>query len=314
MIQQNHRKRDIVIDREQILDFAKNYFNSQEDAKWNGRQIRNACHTALALAEFRAQGGNHKKIIDPQAVIHLKVDDLETVSKAYLEFMKYLTEVHDKKGFEMWAQSGNIRAKEKDFVKKIAKMYEDMMWQKTASEQQDQGNNYNSAQAPSHATPDVTAKSSFHSTASPPPPQSGLGPAQHGAISHGPPVTPSTSHAAPSGPIPPAPAPSEQPPPQQYPPTFGPAQGYPPAGAWPGYYPPPSGYGQAPPGNLGGPPPLGAQPYPPWQQYPAQPPPQQQQLQQQNATQGPPYYPPPEGYAGPYPQQAPPLATGAARA
>ncbi|KAN0108720.1 hypothetical protein V8E51_008462 [Hyaloscypha variabilis] len=302
MIHQNHRKRDIKIDREKILDFAKNYFNIQEDAKWNGRQIRNACHTALALAEFRAQGGSHKKIIDPQAVIHLKVDDLEIVSKAYLEFMKYLTEVHDKKGFEMWAQSGNIRAKEKDFAKKMAKMYEDIMWQKTESEEQDQGNNHNSAQAPSRAAPDVRTQSSIYSTASPPPPQPGLGPTQHGAISHGPPVTPSTSHAAPSGPIPPAsaPAPSEQPPPQQYPPTYGPAPGYP-AGAWPGYYP---GYGQAPPGNPGGPPP-GAQPYPPWQQYPAQPQAQQHQPQQ-NATQGQSYYPPPEGYAGPYPPRAPP--------
>ncbi|PMD44619.1 hypothetical protein L207DRAFT_454313 [Hyaloscypha variabilis F] len=304
MIEQNHRKGNIQIDREEILDFAKNYFNVQEDAKWNGRQIRNACHTALALAEFRAQGGSHKKIIDKQAVIHLKVDDLETVSKAYLEFMKYLTEVHDKKGFDMWAQSSNVRAKEKDFLKKMAKMYEDTMWQKTESKEKDQGNNHNPAQAPGHAAPDAPPQSSIYSTASPPPPQPGLGPTQHGAIPHGPPVTPSTSHAAPSGPIPPAPAPapSEQPPPQQYPQTYGPAPGYPPASAWPGYYP---AYGQAPPGNPGGPPP-GARPYQPWQQYPAQPLPPPQQQPQQNAPQGQPYYPPPEGYVGPYPAQAPP--------
>ncbi|PVH90321.1 P-loop containing nucleoside triphosphate hydrolase protein, partial [Periconia macrospinosa] len=94
MIDGNHRKGKIKIDREEVIKFATKYFWSQKEARWNGRQIRNACHTALALAELRAQGGSHKKVKDLGAVIHLKVDDLEIVSNAYLEFMKYLTEVH----------------------------------------------------------------------------------------------------------------------------------------------------------------------------------------------------------------------------
>ncbi|KAH8745241.1 hypothetical protein BGZ57DRAFT_975572 [Hyaloscypha finlandica] len=306
MIDGNYRKGEIEIDRDGIIEFATKYFHSQKDARWNGRQIRNACHTALALAEFRAQGGSHKKAIRG-AVIYLKVDDLEIVSNAYLEFMKYLTEVHDKKGFEMWAKSVNIRAKEEDFARKIAKMYEDMNQHKAINEQQNQPSKHGPLQAPGQGASDPTTNLPAHAAA-----PAGTG-WTNGAISHEQPVTQSTPSVASPGPRSSGPAPSaEQPHPQQQPPppAFDPAQGYPPPGAWPGYYQHPGGYAQPPQGNPAGPPPLAPQPYQPWQndpryaQYPPMQPPQAPPQQQ------PPYYNnAPGGHVGPYPPPPPPPAS-----
>lgn len=90
----NNDKRNIKIDRDEIIDFALDYFKVNEKARWNGRQIRNACQTALALAEFKAQGGSHQKVLEPDAEVRLAVDHFKTVSKAYLEFTKYLKQLY----------------------------------------------------------------------------------------------------------------------------------------------------------------------------------------------------------------------------
>jgi hypothetical protein len=119
----------------------------------------------LAIAKFRAQGESHKKVKDPGAVIHLKVYDLEIVSNAYLEFMKYLTEVHDKKGFEMWAKSVNIRAKEEDFARKIAKMYEDMNRHTATNERQDKPSKHGLFQTPGQGASGLITQPSAHGAA-----------------------------------------------------------------------------------------------------------------------------------------------------
>ncbi|KAK2599691.1 hypothetical protein N8I77_011424 [Diaporthe amygdali] len=90
----NNDKRNIKIDQDEIIDFALEYFKINEKARWNGRQIRNACQTALALAEFKAQGGSHQKVLQPDAEVRLAVDHFKTVSKAYLEFTKYLKQLY----------------------------------------------------------------------------------------------------------------------------------------------------------------------------------------------------------------------------
>lgn len=81
--------------------------------RWNGRQIRNACQTALALAEFDAQGGNHERIVDPNAVVKLTVKHLEIVSAAYLEFMRYLEKLY-KTDQDRLAHKRGYRARELD--------------------------------------------------------------------------------------------------------------------------------------------------------------------------------------------------------
>lgn len=107
--------RTISIDEKKILAFAEEYFNEHGEEKWNGRQIRNACQTALALAEFRAQGGSHKRLENIDAAVELNVEDLKTVSTAYLQFMQYLNDVRGK-DIDRWAKGMKIRARELDLL------------------------------------------------------------------------------------------------------------------------------------------------------------------------------------------------------
>lgn len=88
-----HKKRRIDIDKYGIGSFATKHFNEYPSARWNGRQIRNACQTALALAEFEAQGNSHEAIANPDAVVKLKVKHFDTVRNAYVEFTKYMDDL-----------------------------------------------------------------------------------------------------------------------------------------------------------------------------------------------------------------------------
>ncbi|KAK3308297.1 uncharacterized protein B0T15DRAFT_572501 [Chaetomium strumarium] len=107
--------RPIEIEEDRIIDFVRHYFETHKNEKWNGRQIRNACQTALALAEYRAQRSNYERVTDTTAVVRLEVDNLRMVSNSYLQFMKYLNEVRGK-GVERWAKQMSIRAREMDVV------------------------------------------------------------------------------------------------------------------------------------------------------------------------------------------------------
>ncbi|KAK6220696.1 hypothetical protein LQW54_001887 [Pestalotiopsis sp. IQ-011] len=87
-------KRKIFMDRFKIWGFATEH---SVKAKWNGRQIRNACQTALALAEYEAQGSSYDQILKPDrpdAVVELNVKHFEEVQKAYMEFTKYINELY----------------------------------------------------------------------------------------------------------------------------------------------------------------------------------------------------------------------------
>ncbi|KAK5659704.1 hypothetical protein OQA88_915 [Cercophora sp. LCS_1] len=111
----DQRRREIKIERGKILDFAWDYFANRADRKWNGRQIRNACQTALALAESHAQGGKYERVEHADAVVHLQADDLETVAAAYLQFMHYLDKVHGMDS-EKLAKLYALRARELDLL------------------------------------------------------------------------------------------------------------------------------------------------------------------------------------------------------
>ncbi|ETS84506.1 hypothetical protein PFICI_02531 [Pestalotiopsis fici W106-1] len=87
-------KREILMDHFEIGGFATQH---SVQAKWNGRQIRNACQTALALAEYEAQGSSYDQILKPNrpdAVVELKVKHFEEVQRAYMEFTKYINELY----------------------------------------------------------------------------------------------------------------------------------------------------------------------------------------------------------------------------
>ncbi|KAH8899101.1 hypothetical protein GQ53DRAFT_878458 [Thozetella sp. PMI_491] len=90
----NGRGRHLEIDRMGIGSFATEHFNKHPHARWNGRQVRNACQTALALAEFEAQGNSHQAILNPDAVVKLNAEHFRTVQKSYLEFTKYMDDLY----------------------------------------------------------------------------------------------------------------------------------------------------------------------------------------------------------------------------
>lgn len=86
--------RTIAIDEDDIGFKVAHYWRENQKTRLNGRQIRNACQTALALAEFDAQGGNHRSTLDVNAKVVLHSKYFETVLKAYLEFNKYLKNIY----------------------------------------------------------------------------------------------------------------------------------------------------------------------------------------------------------------------------
>jgi hypothetical protein len=89
-------KRKIRIEEDEIIEDIGEYFIKNKEARWNGRQIRNACQTALALAEFDAQEPGKKYDLKTKstAPVKLKAEHLKIVSNAYLEFIQYLKVVH----------------------------------------------------------------------------------------------------------------------------------------------------------------------------------------------------------------------------
>ncbi|KAL2837693.1 hypothetical protein BJY01DRAFT_40597 [Aspergillus pseudoustus] len=90
------RGRQIEIDKVDIIRFADKYFTERPNGRWNGRQIRNACQTALALAEYEAQKAQSDDLQDSvqtDATVKLTVAHFIVVSKAYLEFIDYINQL-----------------------------------------------------------------------------------------------------------------------------------------------------------------------------------------------------------------------------
>ncbi|EFX02041.1 aaa family ATPase [Grosmannia clavigera kw1407] len=106
-------ERIIRIDHDSILQYSENYWKEYEKMRWNGRQIRNGCQTALALAEFDAQGGSYERIKDANAEVKLQVEHLKTVSLAYLDFSTYLKDIYGKDA-DRRAKAIGIRARYAD--------------------------------------------------------------------------------------------------------------------------------------------------------------------------------------------------------
>ena len=88
------------IDEAQILAFAQNHYSltTPNKANWNGRQIRNAFQTAIALSEYEAQDqmlDQNKATLSEEATpveLVLKVEHFDKVAWASFEFDKYLSQ------------------------------------------------------------------------------------------------------------------------------------------------------------------------------------------------------------------------------
>lgn len=90
--------RKIIYDESSIEDFAEQHFQEHKYSRWNGRQIRNACQTALALAEFDAHDGKTHGEVDKDAVVRLQLKHFRLVQTAYLEFGRYLGDIRGTQG------------------------------------------------------------------------------------------------------------------------------------------------------------------------------------------------------------------------
>jgi hypothetical protein len=90
--------RKITFDESSIADFAEQHFREHRYSRWNGRQIRNACQTALALAEFDAHGGRISGEIDKKVAVHLQLKHFRLVQTAYLDFGRYLGDIRGTQG------------------------------------------------------------------------------------------------------------------------------------------------------------------------------------------------------------------------
>ena len=80
----------IEVDAKAIKRFAKKHYIGLSKAKrgpWNGRQIKNAFQTAIALAEFDARTDAHPRPV-------LTVEHFEIVAKASEGFDAYLARIH----------------------------------------------------------------------------------------------------------------------------------------------------------------------------------------------------------------------------
>lgn len=86
--------REFITDEMEIGAFAQEYWKKYPFDHWNGRQIRNACQTALALAEFEAQCKTHVVTLNPSAELRLGVSHFRTVADAYLAFSKNLRDIY----------------------------------------------------------------------------------------------------------------------------------------------------------------------------------------------------------------------------
>ncbi|KUI64420.1 hypothetical protein VM1G_11209 [Cytospora mali] len=101
------KKRKLLMD--DIKKCVSDYYDEHEETRWNGRQIRNACLTALALAEFEAQGSSHEAVLNPNAPVHLKISHFKLVQDAYLHFADYMNSIYGTSSSTR-AKEGKVRA------------------------------------------------------------------------------------------------------------------------------------------------------------------------------------------------------------
>ncbi|KAL8731684.1 MAG: hypothetical protein Q9166_003265 [cf. Caloplaca sp. 2 TL-2023] len=89
------------VDEDNILEFAKEHFLAHDEGgRWNGRQIRNAFQTAIALAEYDATEAMRRRfsVSDtrdlPQLKPRVTVDHFRKVASAASDFDRYLKDVY----------------------------------------------------------------------------------------------------------------------------------------------------------------------------------------------------------------------------
>lgn len=124
--QDSDKKLPIAFDREKLLSWAKKHFERHDSDKgddpgtykfstWNGRQIRNAFQTAIALASYdRLEKLGEAKLTPEQAMkksrwrkVHLLPSHFDRVEEVVGEFQQYRKKT-DRFGTAMWTDTKYI--------------------------------------------------------------------------------------------------------------------------------------------------------------------------------------------------------------
>lgn len=107
-----HREIRIKFDREKLLEYAKTQFKrlSESESTWNGRQIRNAFQTAIALAEYERSNRLQDEGLTPEEALRtgkrtwrrleLKVEYFNTIANTAQEFEDYLDSIFNQRGID----------------------------------------------------------------------------------------------------------------------------------------------------------------------------------------------------------------------
>ncbi|KAI2618685.1 P-loop containing nucleoside triphosphate hydrolase protein [Hypomontagnella submonticulosa] len=107
-IERDNEYRDLKIefDRNELMEFAEEHYQKyhKKNATWNGRQIRNAFQTAIALGQYERTSKIKKKgLTEEEAlatgkkkwrVIQLTRKNLDTIAETAQDFDKYMKSVH----------------------------------------------------------------------------------------------------------------------------------------------------------------------------------------------------------------------------
>jgi SpoVK/Ycf46/Vps4 family AAA+-type ATPase len=91
--ERNQRQIDIKVS--EITEFALEYYDDNKEGRWNGRQIRNAFQSALALAELKALGDDEElDKLGWHRLVTLDRSNFEVVAAAYKGFIDYLNQTY----------------------------------------------------------------------------------------------------------------------------------------------------------------------------------------------------------------------------
>lgn len=113
----------IEFEESKILDFARKHYTQLKDrdeqSTWNGRQIRNAFQTAVALAKYDRQqkiqeaGLSQKEAMKKKKkyrTAKLRHQHFKRVSDVMQEYDQYVEKMHDSTGPDDWAAEQDLRA------------------------------------------------------------------------------------------------------------------------------------------------------------------------------------------------------------
>ncbi|KAI4707153.1 hypothetical protein J4E89_008092 [Alternaria sp. Ai002NY15] len=112
---------NVTVDAEGIEKFAKKHWKENKQARWNGRQIRNAFHTAVAMAEFGVRSRNASADYDDGKDVKISVGrtEFEKIANTAKEFGVYMTETMGDPDFV--ASRDGLRKQQKEPKEKTKK-------------------------------------------------------------------------------------------------------------------------------------------------------------------------------------------------